>query len=933
MVVWLSRSGGLLCFIFFNSLLKIPQRQSFFHIDCFKCAKCRDRVTADTNLLLLSDGQPVCSNCSYSCSVCNQPILDEAIMTGDDSYHAHCFKCRSCHNRIDELMFAKTSHGIYCMKCHHQRVARSRRHAQKQKERENVAPAASSSTSQSHTAKPQLGPLAVCCSFLSLPQAFRSLTLIPQNSPTGLLTPDSSGNSHSASSPSSPQPSPGLPRSATSAGSGGSYRSQPQTPQGGRQSAHLNGDARRSAPHPSSAPVQTPHRISRTTLPSPTSPSAISPQADSNTPRMYSSDPASPAIVLPPEVTEAGPQVSLSYFQHEPSSDSGSTTPFLTPDASTSLERRKSYDDGTRPLNVLFKNGAPPNLSLSVSQPNSRAGKRNSINPGTTFNYEAMAADINSKSISAPQSPLSFLPLAPNSAQTPSPGDVQRLPPPPRRQAPEVSRRPSRKGHEEVSASAPPAGGPMLRRSRSRTEGLSKPATGIEPTPRHNMMLEHLPPRSHSLTASNQDPELLNRRPSSTPSTNGNSRAPRRSTSDGKDRSKPSSSLSIDVEKSRTGNGVGNNRPMSPAYKAASPSHKVDVPHGVESGTDTSDGEREPSTKGRTRTSPILSKDKDAKSRRRPVQLELDTKQSASQEEPGETSFLSSAGDADSEDESSPVERVSRATFIAPAHPPIRFSVNGNGFQELLSQVDPRNRSSLYAIEQLVKMSQDAEAYLGAGQTAGSLNLNGSATQEGRHSPTPASAVTPTTTTGSSSTADNSSVTTISAPSGQGHNDSSMLDQPETAKGAESELRLHRRGMNNVLLPSSSRSSSDRSRNSSAKDYQRTSVDSNAAVYHSSASLLEPSPNLTITAPDASVTRLAKLDPSYAVTKRLQDALQDAVRRGMTQVTLDQEFLQTVTMMIDQRRDENSVMKGRLDHTKVRALFLGYSNYLVDWSC
>lgn len=121
--------------------------QSFFHVDCFKCAKCHQRVTADTNLLLLSDGQPVCSNCSYKCSVCHQPILDEAIMTGDDSYHAHCFKCRSCHNRIDELMFAKTSHGIYCMKCHNQRVARSRRHAQKQKERENAALAGGTSNS------------------------------------------------------------------------------------------------------------------------------------------------------------------------------------------------------------------------------------------------------------------------------------------------------------------------------------------------------------------------------------------------------------------------------------------------------------------------------------------------------------------------------------------------------------------------------------------------------------------------------------------------------------------------------------------------------------------------------------------------------------------------------------------------------------------
>lgn len=105
-------------------------------MDCFKCAKCGNQVTADTNLLLLSDGSPICANCSYSCNVCKLPILDEAIMTGDDSYHAHCFKCKVCKNRIDELVFAKTSQGIYCMNCHNQRVARSRRHAQRQREKE-----------------------------------------------------------------------------------------------------------------------------------------------------------------------------------------------------------------------------------------------------------------------------------------------------------------------------------------------------------------------------------------------------------------------------------------------------------------------------------------------------------------------------------------------------------------------------------------------------------------------------------------------------------------------------------------------------------------------------------------------------------------------------------------------------------------------------
>lgn len=56
-------------------------------------------------------------------------------MTGDDSYHAHCFNCKVCKKRIDELVFAKTSQGIYCMDCHNERVARSRRHQQR-KERE-----------------------------------------------------------------------------------------------------------------------------------------------------------------------------------------------------------------------------------------------------------------------------------------------------------------------------------------------------------------------------------------------------------------------------------------------------------------------------------------------------------------------------------------------------------------------------------------------------------------------------------------------------------------------------------------------------------------------------------------------------------------------------------------------------------------------------
>lgn len=129
-----------------------------WHVDCFRCAKCKNPVTTDRDdILLLSDGHPICGQCNYSCQICNLPIMEEAIMTGDESYHASCFVCRSCRTPIAELVFAKTSQGIYCMKCHNQRVARSRRHAEKKRAAAALAAAGGSGASNaSITGTPDL---------------------------------------------------------------------------------------------------------------------------------------------------------------------------------------------------------------------------------------------------------------------------------------------------------------------------------------------------------------------------------------------------------------------------------------------------------------------------------------------------------------------------------------------------------------------------------------------------------------------------------------------------------------------------------------------------------------------------------------------------------------------------------------------------------
>ncbi|KAI8142543.1 hypothetical protein BJV82DRAFT_669689 [Fennellomyces sp. T-0311] len=92
-----------------------------WHFECFRCAKCQKLVECYSNLLLLRDGSPICEDCSYSCHACREAIKDEAIMTGDEAYHADCFRCVQCNIKIEDLVFTQTSKGIFCTACHEMR--------------------------------------------------------------------------------------------------------------------------------------------------------------------------------------------------------------------------------------------------------------------------------------------------------------------------------------------------------------------------------------------------------------------------------------------------------------------------------------------------------------------------------------------------------------------------------------------------------------------------------------------------------------------------------------------------------------------------------------------------------------------------------------------------------------------------------------------
>src|SRR5271169_10997 len=98
-----------------------------WHLNCFRCNTCDTLLDSDANLLLLGDGSLICNNCTYSCSACGNKIEDLAILTGDQAFCATCFRCRNCKRKIENLRYARTSQGIFCMDCHEKIQARRRK--------------------------------------------------------------------------------------------------------------------------------------------------------------------------------------------------------------------------------------------------------------------------------------------------------------------------------------------------------------------------------------------------------------------------------------------------------------------------------------------------------------------------------------------------------------------------------------------------------------------------------------------------------------------------------------------------------------------------------------------------------------------------------------------------------------------------------------
>ncbi|SCU79879.1 LADA_0B03774g1_1 [Lachancea dasiensis] len=107
-----------------------------WHTHCFSCYKCDKPLSCDSNFLVLGTGALICYACSDSCKNCGKKIDDLAIIlaSSNEAYCQDCFKCCKCGCKIEDLRYAKTKRGLFCIGCH-ERLLEKRKNYEERKRR------------------------------------------------------------------------------------------------------------------------------------------------------------------------------------------------------------------------------------------------------------------------------------------------------------------------------------------------------------------------------------------------------------------------------------------------------------------------------------------------------------------------------------------------------------------------------------------------------------------------------------------------------------------------------------------------------------------------------------------------------------------------------------------------------------------------------
>jgi hypothetical protein len=611
-----------------------------------------------------------------------------------------------------------------------------------------------------------------------------------------------------------------------------------------------------------------------------------------------------------PSYTRFQDQSSPSITPKEPGSSSSTMLEYLSPGGST-LQRKKSYDDGTRPLNVLFRKNSRSSVngpleSLNIPSNGSTTPRNDKRHSFQVVHEVDSGSPTQGLSISTPRSttfPQSQS-LTHHPSDAPSEGSPISNCFPTQTTSPKslsTWRDSSSSGfHSAVSSPLPPPDNdqqqdistdqPTLRlhsTGRSSTYSPKHQLPEVRPLPRPSVTLDQVP----SMTGS---PLYHDRHRLSAEERNvGQGRSSPTLGSPNRHSARLQKSLDHSANPDRRLSSHSNSdgsRAASGSRSRPASERRADVPHSIESGTDT-EGERDESEQQSSdsvqflplpEVSPEESGDGSTESKELNPDNDKDgdaddapdTSKNIQSENPG------SWEDLDEGEE--PVESTSVATFIAPALPPIRFSMTGADFSDMLKNVG--GMPSLKALDQLAKLSEEAG---------------------GTPTTPPPTAVQPFTPVSDDIVTDGIAQLPTNA-----RNNSLRKPHPGGRLKGRTSVDELTRAPPTAFDRSGSGSLSKRL--FAADSESRNQSNS----FHNGHSSTASNPSVALVTTESNSARPFAPDSSDLVVRRLQEAYTDATERGAQQLKLDKGFIEAILTAFEQRRRSFEQLKFKYDGVK-----------------
>jgi len=85
-----------------NDDLIIQLHEELYHLCCFQCVQCGNKINPKVDYILIEDGKPLCGTCIPECRACGETIVSNHVHVINKDFHEKCLLCTYCRKVIIE---------------------------------------------------------------------------------------------------------------------------------------------------------------------------------------------------------------------------------------------------------------------------------------------------------------------------------------------------------------------------------------------------------------------------------------------------------------------------------------------------------------------------------------------------------------------------------------------------------------------------------------------------------------------------------------------------------------------------------------------------------------------------------------------------------------------------------------------------------------